>query len=135
MVPSYYMVLDTMPLTPNGKVNKKALPEITPEALIQKDYVAPRNKIEKQLVEIWQGVLGIERIGITDNFFELGGHSLKITKLRSLVNRKFNTAISFNDFFIESTIKDQSLKIENTQIFNQNNMNQDEETEFESFSV
>ena len=91
MVPSYYVALDTMPLTPNGKIDKKALPEITSESLIQKDYVAPRNKTEQELVKIWQDVLAIEKIGITDNFFELGGHSLKITKLRSLVNRKFNT--------------------------------------------
>ena len=111
MVPSYYMVLDTMPLTPNGKVNKKSLPEITTESLILKDYVAPRNKTEQELVKIWQEILDIEKIGVTDNFFELGGHSLKITKLRNLVNKKFNTNISFNDFFIESTIKDQSKLI------------------------
>jgi amino acid adenylation domain-containing protein len=98
-------------LTPNGIVNRNALPIISGEDSSRKTYTAPKSKIERQLVIIWEEVLGIKKIGITDNFFELGGHSLKITKLRNLVNKKFNTAISFNDFFIESTIENQSKLI------------------------
>ncbi len=107
MVPSYYMVLDIVPLTPNGKVDKKALPEITSSGYIQREYIAPSNEVEEQLVNIWKEVLTVDKIGVTDNFFELGGHSLKITKLRNLVNRTFEVSIKFNDFFVKNTIKDQ----------------------------
>ena len=75
MIPSAFVVLDALPLTPNGKVNKKALPQ--PDmALQQADYVPPTSKTERQLCEIWQAVLKIERVGITDNFFEIGGQSI-----------------------------------------------------------
>ena len=79
MIPSYFIQLDKMPLTPNGKIDRKAFPE--PEGNINTgiEYVAPRNEIEEKLVEIWKEVLGVETIGINDNFFELGGHSLKAT--------------------------------------------------------
>ncbi|HKX85593.1 MAG TPA: amino acid adenylation domain-containing protein, partial [Flavobacterium sp.] len=76
MVPSFYVALEHMPLTPNGKVDRKALPGISGEDIIRKEYVAPRNENEEKITEIWQEVLGIDKVGITDNFFELGGHSL-----------------------------------------------------------
>ncbi|WP_430412299.1 amino acid adenylation domain-containing protein [Kordia sp.] len=112
MIPDFYMQLDSFELTPNGKINRKALPNISGEDSIRNVYIAPKNDIEIALVAIWEEVLGIEKIGVTDNFFELGGHSLKITKLRNLVNKKFNTTIRFNDLFIESSIKNQSKLIE-----------------------
>ncbi|WP_425593311.1 AMP-binding enzyme, partial [Aquimarina algiphila] len=71
MVPSIYVKLDKLPLSPNGKIDRKALP--IPDIFYkQKDYVAPSSVLEVQLVEIWQEVLGIEKIGIHDDFFELG---------------------------------------------------------------
>ena len=105
MVPSYYVALDTMPLTPNGKIDKKALPEITSESLIQKDYVAPRNKTEQELVKIWQDVLAIEKIGITDNFFELGGHSLLVGQIINQIYKQLNRTVKFKSFFETPTIK------------------------------
>ncbi|HEY4425459.1 MAG TPA: amino acid adenylation domain-containing protein, partial [Pyrinomonadaceae bacterium] len=77
MVPSAFVLLDEMPLTPNGKINRRALPapEISrPE--LDGGYVAPRNDIEVALVDLWQEVLGISEVGVSDNFFDLGGHSL-----------------------------------------------------------
>ncbi len=77
MVPSAFVVLDALPLTTNGKINREALP--APDQVrseLASRYVAPRNDVEKQLVEIWQQVLGVPRVGINDNFFELGGDSI-----------------------------------------------------------
>ena len=77
MIPSYFIQLDKMPLTANGKIDRKALPE--PDGKINTDveYVAPTNEIEEKLVEVWQKVLAVDKIGINDNFFELGGDSIK----------------------------------------------------------
>ncbi|UVM20188.1 non-ribosomal peptide synthase/polyketide synthase [Pseudomonas wadenswilerensis] len=85
MVPSRILVLDALPLSPNGKVERKALPD--PEA-IERKYVAPRNELEQALVQIWQEVLEVEQLGITDNFFELGGDSLRILKVLSKVRSR-----------------------------------------------
>ena len=73
MVPSRVLVLDAMPLTANGKLDRKALPE--PD-FAGKSYVAPRSEIEVKLASIWQEVLGLAQVGVTDNFFELGGDSI-----------------------------------------------------------
>ena len=77
MVPSAFVVLDALPLTTNGKINRQALPapdQVRPE--LASRYVAPRNDVEKQLAEIWKQVLGVPKVGINDNFFELGGDSI-----------------------------------------------------------
>jgi len=82
MVPSAFVLLTQLPLSPNGKVDRKALPE--PDVSGQQNiYVAPRTETEKILCEVWQEVLGVERVGITDNFFELGGHSLLVMQVIS----------------------------------------------------
>jgi acyl carrier protein len=77
MVPSAFVVLDALPLTTNGKINRQALPapdQVRPE--LASRYVAPRNEVEEQLVEIWKRVLAVPQVGINDNFFELGGDSI-----------------------------------------------------------
>ena len=76
MIPQHFMALDEIPLTPNGKVDRKALPDPDADAEALTEYVAPRNAIEEQLATLWQEVLGTDNIGIHDNFFERGGHSL-----------------------------------------------------------
>jgi amino acid adenylation domain-containing protein len=83
MVPSAFMVLDAIPLTPNGKLDRKALP--MPEYAAETEYVAPRDDTEKQLVDIWQVVLQQEKVGIHDDFFVLGGHSLLAMQLVSRI--------------------------------------------------
>ncbi|MEJ2140407.1 MAG: amino acid adenylation domain-containing protein, partial [Gammaproteobacteria bacterium] len=88
MVPSTYMILDEIPLTPNGKVNRKALP--APDWGAEQEYVAPETPLEKQLAEIWQAVLQIEKIGTQDNFFVLGGHSLLATQLVARIRHAMN---------------------------------------------
>src|SRR4030095_10476916 len=78
MVPSAFVFLEALPLSPNGKVDRKALP--APErsrAEMDKAYVAPPTPIETQPAELWQTVLGLERIGVEDDFFELGGDSIR----------------------------------------------------------
>ena len=83
MVPSYFIQLDAFPLTPNGKVNRGALP--TPDRLlgeteesgVGKKRVGPRTDLEKEIAVIWQNVLGVPQLSIHDNFFEFGGDSIK----------------------------------------------------------
>ena len=81
MVPSFFIQLAKLPLTPNGKIDRKALPGPVGNLNPGIEYKAPRNDIERKLLEIWREVLKVERVGIHDNFFELGGHSLKATAL------------------------------------------------------
>jgi amino acid adenylation domain-containing protein len=82
MIPSAFVVVDRLPLLPNGKVDRQALPapeQSRPE--LAEGFVAPRTPLEEILVTVWREVLGVERVGIHDNFFELGGHSLKATQV------------------------------------------------------
>ncbi|MCC8379602.1 non-ribosomal peptide synthetase, partial [Xenorhabdus sp. PB30.3] len=76
MLPNAFVMLDTFPLTPNGKLDRKALPAPDLSAVITRDYVAPTGDVEIALAHIWQELLGVERVGRHDHFFELGGHSL-----------------------------------------------------------
>ncbi|MFW0739614.1 amino acid adenylation domain-containing protein [Flavobacterium sp. T12S277] len=99
MLPSYYVFLEQFPLTPNGKIDKKALPPVSTDDVIQQEYVAPTNEIEEKLVAIWQDILKLEKIGITDNFFELGGNSLKATVLINRINKAFDTRFSIEDLY------------------------------------
>ncbi|MCU0286176.1 MAG: amino acid adenylation domain-containing protein, partial [Acidobacteria bacterium] len=84
MLPSHFIELEKIPLTPNGKVDKKALP--LPTANSTGDYQPPRTEMEKKLVEIWQSVLGVPKIGINDNFFAIGGDSIKTIQIASRLN-------------------------------------------------
>ncbi|TKC90315.1 amino acid adenylation domain-containing protein [Trinickia terrae] len=87
MVPSAYVHLDRFPLTPNGKLDHKALPAPGREALGSDAYEAPQGPVEERLAQIWSGVLGVERVGRHDHFFELGGHSLLAVKLVEQMRR------------------------------------------------
>ncbi|CAH8773155.1 non-ribosomal peptide synthetase [Paenibacillus dendritiformis] len=111
MIPSYFVQLERMPLTSNGKVDRKALPE--PQGGIQTgvEYVAPRNRTESQLVKIWEEVLGYSGIGVLDNFFELGGHSLRATNLVSKIQKEMNVELPLRDVFRYSTIEEMALAI------------------------
>ncbi|HVI44817.1 MAG TPA: amino acid adenylation domain-containing protein [Chitinophaga sp.] len=105
MIPSLLVELEKVPLTPNGKTDRKALPD-PGESLSQlQEYVAPRNETEETLVKIWSGLLGIERIGVTDNFFELGGHSLQVMRLIAMIRKQLQATISVRDFFTLATIE------------------------------
>ena len=107
MLPHHYVQLESMPLTLNGKVDKKKLPEPAGFGTGKLNkYLAPGNEIEVKLVEIWSEILQIEKekISISDNFFELGGHSLKATRLISRIKREFEVEVKIRDIFMEPTI-------------------------------
>ena len=81
MVPAAYVGLETFPLTPNGKVDRKALPVPGGDAYSSRGYEAPRGEIEEGLARLWAELLKVDRVGRHDNFFELGGHSLMAVRL------------------------------------------------------
>jgi amino acid adenylation domain-containing protein len=104
MIPSYYVLLDKIPLTPNGKVDTRALPEAKNEVLRERaEYVPPRSDLEEKLVELWKDILGVEGIGIIDNFFDLGGDSLKAIRMARKLNED-NIDITVDKIFLYPTI-------------------------------
>ncbi|MCK4258611.1 MAG: amino acid adenylation domain-containing protein [Halanaerobiales bacterium] len=112
MIPSYFVRLEEMPLTTNGKLNRKALPELDGTIQTGTEYVAPQNEIEEKLAIIWEAILGVDKIGINDNFFELGGHSLKATVLVSQIHKELNVEVPISELFKRSTIKQLAEYIE-----------------------
>lgn len=113
--PSTFILLKTLPLTANGKIDRTSLPALLstrPE--LEARYIAPRNPVEEKLVEIWQKLLNLEKIGIQDNFFELGGHSLLITQLIALVRDTFKVQLSLQSLFKLPTIANIAQKIQGT---------------------
>ncbi len=106
MVPSAFVVVDAMPLTPNGKVDRKALPLPTRDnSAIEREFVAPRNDLERQLVEIWERVLAIKPIGITDNIFDLGVDSVIAAQLFAQVERTLGKDLPPAPLFQAPTIE------------------------------
>jgi amino acid adenylation domain-containing protein len=112
MIPDHFIQLDAVPLTPNGKIDRKKLPLPQGSSMASGiEYVAPRNETEERLVKLWEEVLDRDRIGVMDNFFELGGHSLKATRLLSKISREFELSIELKDVFHSPTIEKLALKI------------------------
>ncbi|MFC2155231.1 amino acid adenylation domain-containing protein [Acidobacteriota bacterium] len=106
MIPAYYVLLEEIPLTPNGKVEKKALPKQADDQRMFVEYTAPRNEIEEKVVDIWQKLLQEEKIGINDNFFALGGNSLKATEFIALTSNTLEIKLSIRDIFDYPTAAD-----------------------------
>jgi amino acid adenylation domain-containing protein len=105
MVPSSFIMLDSMPLTPNGKVNRQALPDqdgLRPQ--LETTYVAPKTEVERAIAGIWQEALHLEKVGLHDNFFDLGGHSLLMVQVQSRLQEIFEREISLIDMFKCPTI-------------------------------
>ena len=111
MIPPYFVQLDEMPLNKNGKVDRKALPEFNGNKDIGEDYVEPKNDIELKLVNLWEELLKVDRIGTNDNFFDLGGHSLKAIELVSKIHRGFNVQLEIRKVFELKTIKNIAQEI------------------------
>ncbi|WP_249038331.1 non-ribosomal peptide synthetase, partial [Lysinibacillus sphaericus] len=105
MIPTRFIQIAKLPLTTNGKVDRKNLPDPTDIINDETNYMAPRTDIEKQLVEIWSDVLQIEKIGITDNFFDLGGHSLKATAFMAKIGKKLHITLALKEIFENPTIE------------------------------
>ena len=105
MIPGVFVYLQALPLTTNGKVDRRALPAPdTARPGLESVFVAPESGIEKTLAEIWRGVLGVEQVGIHDNFFDLGGHSLLLAKVHSQVRTALGREVAMIDLFRYSTI-------------------------------
>ena len=105
MMPASFTFLQAFPLSPNGKVDRRALP--IPDAgrpELSQTFVAPRSATEELLAEIWSEILGVEKIGIHDNFFDLGGHSLRVIQVVSRIRQTFDLEISVHHFFKNPTI-------------------------------
>jgi acyl carrier protein len=112
MMPHAFVFLDELPLTPNGKVNYRSLPlpdGSYPE--LEKSYAPPRTEAEEALVEIWEKVLGREKVGIYDSFFDQGGHSLLAIKLMARVQKRFQVQIPLRSFFQSPTVADLALTV------------------------
>jgi amino acid adenylation domain-containing protein len=111
MVPAAFVVLDALPLTANGKLDRKALP--APElASAEETYVAPRTPVEEVLAEIWAEVLRLERVGVHDSFFDLGGHSLLVMRLLAKIQATFDLDISIRTVFSMPTLEAMAGEIE-----------------------
>jgi len=104
MVPTYFIRLGHMPLTSNGKLDRKALPKTSSYMLDRADHFPPRNDTERMLVRLWEEELGQTGIGIFDNFFECGGHSLKASILIAKINKEWDVRIPIRDMFMNPTI-------------------------------
>jgi amino acid adenylation domain-containing protein len=115
MIPAHFILIDAMPLTPNGKVNRGALPEPDVQALQETAFVAPQTQLQELLAEIWADVLHLEKVGIHDNFFELGGHSLLATQIMSRVRRVLHLELPLRVLFEFPTIAAMAEEIESWQ--------------------
>jgi amino acid adenylation domain-containing protein len=112
MVPAVFVILETLPLTPSGKVDHQALPVPGPTRLALEDlYVAPRTSIEHQVAAIWCHLLALQQVGIFDNFFELGGHSLLAMQLLSRVRDATHIEVSLLSFFEMPTVAGMAARI------------------------
>jgi hypothetical protein len=105
MLPSIYLVLDKLPLTPHGKVDRQALPPVEGgERELDAPFVTPRNAVEEVLSEMLAEVLCVGRVGVHDNFFDLGGHSLLATQLVSRVRKTFQPDLPLRKIFEAPTV-------------------------------
>ncbi|MDQ3652840.1 MAG: phosphopantetheine-binding protein, partial [Acidobacteriota bacterium] len=116
MVPTVFVMLKALPLTANGKVDRRALPAVEEGRLdVETRYVAPRTAVEEALVGIWQEVLGVERVGVDDNFFELGGHSLLATQVISRVREALQVEVPLRMLFEQLTVAGLALAVSQKQ--------------------
>ncbi|WP_459209686.1 non-ribosomal peptide synthase/polyketide synthase [Aquimarina rhabdastrellae] len=112
MVPKYYVALDEMPLSVNGKVDRKKLPNPAVDTIELQEYIAPKGAIEEKLAELWNEVLGTTKVSSNANFFEIGGHSLLAVKLVSRIRKQFEKNINVKDIFQYATIATQATFLE-----------------------
>jgi amino acid adenylation domain-containing protein len=111
MIPSEFVRLESLPLMPNGKVNRAALP-VPDQSTSRVRFVEPEGPMESKLVEVWKAILGKTRIGITDNFFDLGGNSLLVAKLLLRIEQRFGKRLSLADIFQEPTIRQLAVMLD-----------------------
>lgn len=112
MVPSAFVTLDSLPLTPTGKLDRRALPVPDIDAFASREYVAPRGVVEETLAQIWKELLHVERIGRDDGFFELGGHSLLATRVISHISDRMQVDVPLRELFNSPVLMQLSAFVE-----------------------
>ncbi len=115
MIPASFILLDKIPTTANGKLDRRALPKPDLQTRPETTYVAPKTQLQELLVEIWANVLQLEQVGVQDNFFDLGGHSLLATQIISRTRRLIQTEVPVRLLFEFPTIEAMSTEIEGLQ--------------------
>jgi acyl carrier protein len=112
MVPALVMLLDEMPLTPSGKINRRGLPEPDESArAVVQEFVEPRTAVEAIVAKVWGEILGVERVGVNDNFFDLGGHSLLATQVISRLKSSFKIDLPLRSLFESPTVAELAAEI------------------------
>jgi amino acid adenylation domain-containing protein len=118
MIPHYFIEMPAIPLTPNGKTDLKALPDLLQGDLIKRTYQPPVSALQQQLVRIWEDVLKFGQVGISDNFFELGGDSLLALRAISIIQKQMEITIPPDIYFRLSTIQELSDYLESATVAN-----------------
>ncbi|OQK16460.1 hypothetical protein AU255_00700 [Methyloprofundus sedimenti] len=108
MLPSMYIFMDELPLNPNGKLDRNALPALGSRHLLATEYIAPRSQVEQRLAQLWSDVLGVEEVGVHDDFFGLGGHSILATQLLFKIRESFSCNLPLLDLFQSPTLASQA---------------------------
>lgn len=106
MQPSAYIVIDQMPTLENGKIDKSSLPEPNLSALQSTEYVAPTTETEKQICQMWESLLGLDKVGIHDRFFDIGGNSLLVIREIAQLRQTFNLEINISDLFNMQSVRE-----------------------------
>jgi amino acid adenylation domain-containing protein len=131
MVPSYMQQLENIPLSLNGKVDRKALPEPDKEVITQTPYIAPSTLLEIKIAEIWNAIIGLEHaIGVDDNFFEIGGHSLSAAAVVSKVRKQLMVELPLSEMFNSPTIKQLANYIESQEHVSYNSIQSAESRDY-----
>lgn len=105
MIPGFFIKIENIPLTNNGKVDEKSLPDVNSLNIALDQLINPENLIEQQILDIWISFFNNSELGVNSNFFELGGNSLRAITLLSKIEEKFNVALKVSDFFLDPTIR------------------------------
>ncbi len=116
MVPAAYVRLERLPMTPNGKLDRKALPLPGTDAYVSRGYEAPVGEVETAIAAIWAEVLKLERVGRQDNFFELGGHSLLAVRVITRVREALSVEVPIRNLFAHAVMSEFAEHILNTQL-------------------
>ncbi|HEU0016396.1 MAG TPA: non-ribosomal peptide synthetase, partial [Longimicrobium sp.] len=116
MVPAAYVRLDALPLTPSGKLDRRALPAPEGDAYVSREYEAPVNETEEALAEIWAEVLRVERVGRRDDFFDLGGHSLLAVQVVSRVRQALGVELPLGEVFARPVLQDLAQEVVDAQL-------------------
>ncbi|KEK19799.1 hypothetical protein BAGA_05230, partial [Bacillus gaemokensis] len=130
MIPSVFIKLETLPLTINGKINRKALPKPTEAMHSGIEYTAPSTELEERLVNIWCKVLHVKSIGVKDNFFKIGGHSIKALTLIAYIKRDIGVEVTIQEIFQSPTIEAMSIIIENKELSSYHSIQPTEHKEY-----